>query len=277
MPFENLLSTPVKLQRAYGDISVCVASNELGVTTLKDLRQEGSMRVVFPKSLNNNFEAVIVNTAGGITSGDKFSIFAEVGEGAKLSLTTQAAERVYCASNSDFGLVQNKLIIAENAQLYWLPQETILFNGSRMQRQLNVEIATTAKFLFLEPLVFGREASGEELRCCFFKDRVQIFCNNRPIYIDGIKMNGDVADVLRKTCVGNENRALANIVLFDKDSTNLIDKIRELLPQNAGASLISENLLGIRILAASSFELRKILLPILTLLTNDTLPKNWKL
>ena len=152
-----------------------------------------------------------------------------------------------------------------------------MFDGSRLQRQLNVEISNTSKFLFVEPLVFGRIASGEELVSCYFKDSVSITCNGQPIYIDGIKIDGDINELLKKKSIGNNNKAMANIVLYDTNSIKILDNIRMLLPLSAGASLINDHLLVIRILTSDSYELRKILFPILSLLTDNTVPKNWKL
>ena len=40
---------------------------------------------------------VFVNTAGGIAGGDRFDIDIAAGEGARLTLTTAAAEKVYRA------------------------------------------------------------------------------------------------------------------------------------------------------------------------------------
>jgi urease accessory protein len=56
-----------------------------------------------------------------------------------------------------------------------------------------------------------------------------------------------------------------------------LDPLRALMPASAGASLIGDNLLVVRMLAADSFEMRRSLIPILTLLTNDAVPKNWRL
>ena len=140
-----------------------------------------------------------------------------------------------------------------------------------------MQISNTSKFLFVEPLVFGRIASGEELVSCYFKDSVSITCNGQPIYIDGIKIDGDINELLKKKSIGNNNKAMANIVLYDTNSIKILDNIRMLLPLSAGASLINDHLLVIRILTSDSYELRKILFPILSLLTDNTVPKNWKL
>ena len=87
----------------------------------------------------------------------------------------------------------------------------------------------------------------------------------------------DVCALLQRAAIGNGARALANIVLVDPAAKRMLGSVRDLLPPTAGASLLADSVLVIRMLAADSFALRQALLPILTLLTNDAVPKNWRL
>ena len=244
---------------------------------LKDLRQQGSYRAIFPRPAKDEIEAVIINTAGGITGGDKFSTEVTANSHAKISVTTQAAERIYRASNAIAGSMKTRLKVKSNAQLYWLPQETILFEGSRLHRRLEVEVARDSKFLMVEPIVFGREASGEILNLCSLDDRVCITTEGTPIYVDRIKLDGDVALILKRSAVADGLRTMASIVLFDKMAKAMIDGVRTLLPPSGGASLLADNILAMRLLCTDSFALRAALLPILTHLTQNAVPKNWRL
>jgi urease accessory protein len=90
-------------------------------------------------------------------------------------------------------------------------------------------------------------------------------------------MNGNITEILKNKSTSNNNKAMANIALYDASSIEILNKIRKLLPITAGASLINNHLLLIRILSPDSYELRKTLLPILSLLTDNAVPKNWKL
>src|SRR6185503_14214326 len=47
------------------------------------------------------------------------------------------------------------------AWLEWLPQEAILFDGARLRRQTEVNVAPGGQFLGCEMIVFGRLARGE--------------------------------------------------------------------------------------------------------------------
>jgi urease accessory protein len=264
-------------QRARGRLTISAVRDQSNITRLKDLRQEGSYRAIFPRPQDGNLEAVMINTAGGVTGGDRFSVTAMALDAARMSITTQASERIYRASGADAGQMENHLTVAKDAQLYWLPQETILFEGSRLRRSLVVDVDPTARFVMLEPLVFGRAASGEDLRACTIQDCVSITSHGRPIYLDRIKMDGDLATMLGAQAVAGGARAMANLVLVDPAAKGLLSACRDLLPQTAGASLLSDTVLVVRLLAKDSFALRSALLPILKRLTHDAVPKNWRL
>ena len=153
------IAQPAAPQRAYGKLLVGADVTASGATRCADLRQEGSFRVLFPRVHAGGVEAVMLNTAGGITGGDHFTVEAEAGADAFLTMTTQAAERIYRAKGDSFGKFETHLTIGSNARFNWMPQETILFDGSALARRLNVSVTDTSTFLMVEPLVFGRQAS----------------------------------------------------------------------------------------------------------------------
>ena len=60
-------------QRAHGNIDVKINNNEIN-----RFYQSGSAKVFFPKSHQQIKELALVNTAGGLTSGDNFCYNIEV-------------------------------------------------------------------------------------------------------------------------------------------------------------------------------------------------------
>ncbi|MBT0959131.1 urease accessory protein UreD [Alphaproteobacteria bacterium KMM 3653] len=265
------------MQRAVGKLALRVASDGRYGARLADLREQGSFRSIFPRPSGNSLDAVLLNTAGGVTGGDQFSIHADVEAGASLSLTTQAAERIYAAIGEEAGLVRNRATVAPEACLHWLPQETILFEGCNLDRRLDVDLAEGAGALILEPLVFGRGASGESIRNGALRDRVQITRVGSPIYLDGIQMSGDLTEQLDRSVIGGGARAMASLIYVGTDAEARLDPLRGLLPDTGGASMTRSDVLVMRLLAIDSYALRQTLLPILKLLTDDSIPKNWRL
>ena len=264
-------------QRAVGRVRVTTKLGPSGGSGLNWLMQAGSSKLVFPRPAHDRLDAVLVNTAGGVTGGDSFSVGACAGAGTHLALTTQAAERIYRAAPGETGVIETALKVETGAELWWIPQETILFDGCALDRRLDVMLEAGARFVMLEPLVFGRAASGEDLRSCHLSDSVSIRRGDRPIYLDRLRLDGDLSAILRRPAVAGGVRAMASLVVVDKDATALLPALRACLPKSGGASMIAADVLVLRLLAMDSHALRQVLLPVLAAVTRDRLPKNWRL
>ena len=260
--------------RARGAARLSVKPTDRG-TQLATLRQSGSMKVLFPRQSAAAVQAVLINTAGGITGGDNMSVQATAKAQTHLTITTQAAERAYRAQPGETGRVVNALTIQNGARLDWLPQETILFDGCALERSLLVDLGETSRFLMVEPLVFGRDAMGETLTDARFSDRIEIRRAGQPLYLDAIRLRGDITRHLARPTVAAGAGAMACVIYIAPDAEAQTGPVRAMLPDTAGASLIGADMLVMRLLASDSFELRKSLIPILNRLTNDTLPRPW--
>ncbi len=277
MNVQSTIPQQPELQRAKGLVSVYAKHRPDGASLLQTLRHQGSLRAIFPRPAGDQLETVLVNTAGGITGGDQFSTHIVAQAKTRVSVTTQAAERIYRAAGVQHGTVTTSLSAQDGAALFWLPQETILFDGARLKRRLDVELHASATFLMVEALVFGRCASGERLMSGALDDRVTITRDSTPLYFDRIKMGGKIAEQLNQKAVADGARAMASIVFVDPLAKPWLDLVRPLLPPTAGTSLLSDTVLVVRVLAPDSLALRKSVFKILHLLTDAAVPKNWRL
>lgn len=271
MTAPTLLDQP----RAKGAAMVSVKSAD-GVSRLDGLRQSGALKLLFPRR-DRDIHAIAVNTAGGITGGDRFDLTARAGSNTQLTISTQAAERIYRAHPGQTGRVRTGLVAEEGASLIWAPQETIVFDHAALHRQLDVDLAETARFVMVEPMLFGRTAMGETISHARIDDRIAIRRAGRMIYRDGLHLWGDVAAQLDRPAVGDGARAMASLVLAAADASGHIGPVRNLIQGQGGASLIADDLLAVRLLAKDGFDLRRTLVPILDLLTKHTLPQSWRL
>lgn len=262
--------------RAVGAVRLSTKPGPRG-TVLDGLRVSGSLKLLFPRPSGLGLDAVLVNTAGGVTGGDRVTTEAHVGGGTTLTLTTQAAERAYRARDAVPGRVSTEITVEADANAAWLPQETILFDGAYLARRLTVALAETSRFLMVEPLVFGRAAMGEELRAARFRDRIEITRSGAPLYTDAIRLTGDIAATLDRPAIANGARAMASLVYAAPDAAAMVDRLRALLPEAAGASLIRDGLLAARLLAPDAWTLRQSLVPAIKLLNSNEIPRPWML
>ncbi|MFC3616197.1 urease accessory protein UreD [Lutimaribacter marinistellae] len=230
---------------------------------------------MFPRRDTDALQAVTVNTAGGITAGDRFTLDSRAEQGAALTLTTQAAERAYRATGTEAGRLDTQLSAGPNARLTWLPQETILFEGCNLRRRLHVDLAETAQLLLCEPLVFGRAAMGESLRAARFDDRITVTRAGAPLFLDAMRLDGDIAAHLARPFTGAGAGALATLLLVRPDAEGQLAPIRAMLPDTGGASLLAPDVLLLRLLAYDGFDLRRSLVPVLRRLLDSDLPRPW--
>jgi urease accessory protein len=254
------------LQRSVGKLALEIAAN--GVVARR--REEGCVKLRMPTLAAGHVpEAIIINTSGGLAGGDRLEI--DVQTASDLCLTTQAAEKIY-RSLSNETHISARLSGQGEAQLLWLPQETILFDGARLERSLDVDLQENAGLLAVESVVLGRKAMGESLTDFSFHDRWRIRRGGRLIYADDLRF--DPARVLGAAAL-NGARAFATLVFVAAAAERFVEPLREIIADRGGVSAWDGKLVA-RLTGVDGFDLRKTLIPALTLLAApNELPKVW--
>lgn len=222
-------------------------------------------------------EAVLLNTSGGLTGGDKFDTEIVAGAGSRLTITTQAAERAYRSNDSRPARVRTAIDVHTSARVNWLPQETIVFDGAHVERSLDVSLSADAEFLLVEPMIFGRTAMGETIHDAQITDRITLRRDNRLLFADRISLSGDVQAHLDRPTIANGNRAMAALLYAAPDADRHLAPLRYLLPDTCGVSLIRDGLIFARLLAEDGHALRQTLIPALRHLRGADLPRTWML
>jgi urease accessory protein len=210
--------------RAQGKVAFDVRRDD-GVTRRGRLHESGSLRVRFPSPEDEGLSAVFVNTAGGVAGGDRFDIAVSAGEGARLTLTTAAAEKVYRAADAPAQL-EISLKAARGAHLAWLPQETILFDRAKILRRIDIDLAEDASLLLCEIVVFGRAAMGERVRQGEFVDRWRLRRGGRLVFAETVRLDGDIGAKLARSAVAKGGAAIATALIVPGDEA-VVERIRE--------------------------------------------------
>ncbi|MBB6252790.1 urease accessory protein UreD [Nitrospirillum iridis] len=263
-----------RMQRLQGRVILGVKADEHGVTRLDRLYQSGSARLRLPKG--PDLEGVLINTGGGLTGGDVLETEVLVAAGARATVTTQAAEKVYRASAGE-ARVLNRLSVA--GRLDWLPQETILFDGARLCRRLEVDMADGATLLAAEAMVFGRTARGERVTHGLFRDEWRIRRGGRLVYADAVRLAGDIDAQLARAAVAGGACATASCLYVAPDAEARVEAVRAVLPRTdgvkAGASAWN-GLLALRLVARDGQALLRALAPMIEHLRGLPVPRVWR-
>ena len=260
--------------RARGAVAFDVHTRD-GITRRGRLHESGSLRVRFPSPEGEGLSAVFVNTAGGVASGDRFEIDIVASEGARLTLTTAAAEKIYRAEGRPAELAIS-LKVAPGARLGWLPQETILFEGAKVSRRIDIDVAEGGSLLLCEIVVFGRTAMGETMREGSFVDRWRVRRGGRPVFAETVRLEGDIGAKLARPAIANSAAAIATALIVPGDEA-LLERIRELADGFGGeVGLSSWNGFAMaRFCAQDAVRLRADMMAVLGRASRAPLPRLW--
>ena len=260
--------------RAQGAVRFGVHRKD-GATRRGDLHESGSLRVRFPSPEDDGLSAMFVNTAGGIAGGDRFEIGISAGEGARLTLTTAAAEKVYRAPGAAAQL-DISLSVADGAHLSWLPQETILFDRARIVRSFDIDLAEGASLLLCEIVVFGRAAMGEIMRHGEFVDRWRMCRGGRLAFAETVRLDGEIGEKLARPAIAGGGCAIGTALIVPGDEA-LVERIREASESFGGEVGISawNGFAMARFCAQDAARLRADMMAVLGRASIVPLPRLW--
>lgn len=261
--------------RASGRVALSVAA-AAGKTRRTRLHEAGSLRLRFPNGDDAaGLDAVLVNTAGGMTGGDRFDIAIDIGAGARLSVTSTAAEKIYRSLGPD-ARIDVKLSLGTGAVLHWLPQETILFDAMRLHRAIDVDIAGDAGLLLAEAVVFGRAAMDETVTRGSLFDRWRVRRDGALIFAETLRLDGAIADRLAEAAVAANGAAMASVLKLPGDD-DAVAAIRALQQNFAGEVGVSawNGLAVARLVAPNGAALRRDLIAVLRVWSGGKLPRLW--
>lgn len=263
-------------QRTKGTARLAAKSVD-GRTRIDVLYQEGAGKIRIPESFDGRMEAVLINTSGGLTGGDRIDWHVDAGADTGVTVTTQACERIYKSSGGD-AQVAARLSAGPGARLHWLPQETILFDRGALSRTLEADLAEGAEMIALEAILLGRKAMGETVASGSLRDRWRIRRNGRLIHAEDLHLAGDIDRIARRRTTLAGNLAFATLLYVGDSADTVMAKLHALLGDHLAGSSQWKGKLVIRMAAEDGFALRKILVPAISLLRNgEAPPKVWNI
>ena len=260
------------LQRSNGKIDIELLDNDFS-----KFFQSGCCKILNPKNYNEFKELVLINTAGGITCNDNIDINANINN-SKLSICTQAAEKIYAGIGDPARVEIN--INLNNSTMYWLPKELILFDNSKLRRNININLSDNSNLIFCETTIFGRKAMSEKIKNISFSDQWKIYSNSSIKHFEAINIKGTTIDNFNNNYTFSNQSSLSTILIFG-DIVHQLESVLRKVKKNVGNHYCEmtkfDDKIIIRCLADDYYDLKKTLNIIMKNVINDKLPKSWDL
>ena len=266
-----------RLQRSHGCLSLSVAARD-GRTAVAGWYQAGAAKARAPKVYSHHgIEALLINTSGGLTGGDTLDVSLAVGEAASGIFTSQASEKIY---RSVGGTVSIKvdMSVAKDGCGYWVPQDTIFFDGAALSRELRFVAEESAEFLIMEPLVFGREAMGERVAKGRYRDSWRVSVDGQLVFAEEARLDGDVGAGLERPALGRGAKAFLTGLYRGPAMTDKRDALRGISCGEgtwAGASLL-RGALSFRVAAQVPADMRRWMVAAYGILSGLPAPVAWR-
>ena len=260
-----------KLQRASGQIALTLCGDKL-----EELYQSGCAKLMLPKTYGEMTEAVMLNTAGGITGGDRLIVKIQV-ENSAVVATTQTAERLY-RSITEPARIEIRLRADNAATLHWLPQETIIFDGAELDRTICLDMSADSKCLLAETIVMGREAMGEDICACHFTDNWRLFREGQLFHAESLRLTDRVAEIMAVPAGGNGARLLSTILYSGFNAEQMADRLTSVVETCLSKCAMScwNDRLVIRLISPHPRFARADVRQLLCALSGQPLPRVWQ-
>ena len=260
------------MQRARGQIDF-----KMSGPNVTHLYQSGCSKLMLPKTYGIMKEAVLLNTAGGITGGDALNINITASD-CNVVVTSQTAERFY-RSNMQPASISIFLKVDKGAKLHWIPQETILFEGSAVDRTIKLDMAHDCDCLLAETLVLGREAMGEKIRTCHFTDQWRLYEEGKLFHSEAMRMTGDMEKLLDSKAGAHGARIISTIICAGPNTELLWPIVEKKLLSMSSVSAASffNGKMIIRLLNSNCSNGRTEFNQMLMELRSQPMPRVWQL
>jgi urease accessory protein len=179
-------------------------------------------RPFFPES--STCHVYIVHPPGGVVGGDDLTIVVSALEGSHALLTTPAATKFYrCESQHARQLQQLR---ARNANIEWLPQESIFYRGARARSDTIVDLDESARFIGWEIPCLGLPARAEPFDRGQLRLSLELWIDGAPRFIDRLHIDG--AHAARTASWGLAGFDAIGTLLAYPATTAMLNAVREL-------------------------------------------------
>jgi urease accessory protein UreH len=132
-----------------------------GVTRLGHAYAEPPLRVGRALADGRGVHVILASSSPGIFGGDVFAQHIVLEPGARVKLTSQSALQVHPGADGGAARLRSTFEIGGDAELrcHWDP--LIPFAASRVHQQIDIRLASSARLLWSDAFMAGREGRGE--------------------------------------------------------------------------------------------------------------------
>ena len=161
-----------------------------------------------------------------------------------------------------------------------MPKELIVFDNSKLRRNINVNLSDNSNLIFCETSIFGRKAMSEKIKNISFSDQWKINVNSSLKHFEAINIQGSMIDNYKNNYTFDNQSSLSTIIIFGEiihQFESELRKIIEIIENHYCEMTKFDDKIIIRCIANDNYDLKKTLNFIMKNIIHDKLPISWDL
>lgn len=206
----------------------------------------GAVRANYPDGFGIP-EVQITNPSGGILGGDSLEMEVELAPGARATVLTQAANKVY---RGDEAVQEAVFRVADGAFLEYLPHHLIPFSRSNYRQRTTFDLAPDATLITWDAYGAGRVTRGERFSFGSLDGRTKLLRDGITEVMDAFHLAGDAEGGAEH--FGGYSYLVSAYVAAPMDLAPLAERLHDALARERGtlasASAPARGLCAVRVL-----------------------------
>ena len=228
-----------------------------GRTIISGKRHDGPLLVQKPFYPEGQevCHAIVVHPPGGIAGGDELTLQARVERGAAVLMTTPGATRWYRSAGPR---AKQRISLAANGLLEWLPQESIVFDGALAEASCEIDLEDDAGLIGWDIVCLGRSGSGERFTKGCYRFSTAVRRRGKLLWLERGRIDGG-GRLLESPAGLAGNPVFGTLYACARKLTpEMVSETRKLEPQTGTCSLTHlPGILLARYLGGSSESARR--------------------
>lgn len=235
-----------------------------GKTVARNVYFQGAFKVMRPVYHDHTGQVCyyLLNPGGGYLDGDRYRMRISVDKGARATLTTQSATKVYKTPN-DYAYQETEIHLQEGSYLEFLPDPLIAYQHARYKQKNIVHMEKGATFLYTDILTPGWSPNGDTFSYESVQLLTEVHWDGKLGVFDHIKLVPAQQNISGLGFMEGYSHLGSMIVVGEQTDNSLLDDIyhivqTEKLDLKIGLSRLQIPGFSIRILANSTGIIERI-------------------
>ncbi|MDN7240591.1 urease accessory protein UreD [Planococcus sp. N028] len=247
-----------------GELSLDLEDRK-GKTVAKNVYFQGAFKVMRPIYHDDTGKVCyyLLNPGGGYLDGDRYRMNITADAGAKVTLTTQSATKVY-KTPKGHAYQETEIVLKNGSYLEFLPDPLIAYENAHYRQRNTVRMETGAVFLYTDILTPGWSPSGKKFTYHTVQLINEIYVEGELVVFDHIKLSPEKQNILGLGFMEGYSHIGSMIVVGGQTDSELLNVLYESI-RSQGADVkfgLSQLIIpgfSIRILANSTQVIERII------------------